>query len=192
MKHLKPTKIILIGASTGGPGQVDKIIKSLLVLKSTSIIIAQHMADGFMQSFMDRLQKSNQCKIEMAKQDTYLTPSTIYLCEKNIVVSKTENSLVFFEKENKINGYNPDINLIFNSFVPLCHEIKILSVILTGIGEDGVKACVALSNNGARCITETSKSAIIDGMPKSAREQVPKIEVYDIDGIIKTINEFCE
>ncbi len=190
MKHLKLSKVVLIGASTGGPGQIDKIIKSLKVLQKTSIIIAQHMADGFMQSFTNEIQKSNHFKVQMAKKDLPLTTNTIYVCEKNIVVDK--DNLVFCEKENSFNSYNPNIDLIFHSFSPLCKEIKILSVLLTGIGEDGVSGCVDLSKNGARCITETSKSAIVDGMPKRAREFVPNIEAYDVDTIVKIISEFCE
>lgn len=192
MKHLKPSKVVLIGASTGGPGQIDKIITSLCVLQKTSVIIAQHMADGFMESFMNRLKKSNQFKTQMTKNNVFLTVNTVYICEKNIMLVNKQDNLIFQEKEKTINSYNPDINLIFSSFSSLCSEIEILSVILTGIGDDGVKACVGLSSSGARCITETSQSAIIDGMPKRARELVPNIEAYNIDDIVKIISEFCE
>ena len=65
-------------------------------------------------------------------------------------------------------------------------------MILTGIGDDGVSACKELSLNGASCITESQKSAIVDGMPSRARLFVPNIEVEDINTIVKTISEFCE
>jgi len=67
-----------------------------------------------------------------------------------------------------------------------------LSVILTGICDDGIQACVKLSENGVRCITETSQSAIIDGMPSRTRELVANIKAYDIDEITKIICGFCE
>jgi len=81
---------------------------------------------------------------------------------------------------------------LFNSFLPLSKEIEILCVVLTGIGDDGVNACSALNANGARCLTETSESAIVDGMPKAARLLIPEIEVYDVDEIVKEIKKFCE
>ena len=192
MKHLKPKKVVLIGASTGGPGQIHKIIKALPVLKSTTIIVAQHMSDGFLESFMDRLKQYSSNNIELTKNNKVLHSNTIYVCEKNISLVKDKNNLVFIENEKMKNSFNPDINLIFNSFTSLSHEIKILSVILTGIGDDGVQACSNLSKNGARCITETSQSAIIDGMPNRARELVSNIEVYDMQEIVKVISGFCE
>ena len=192
MKHLKRKKVVLIGASTGGPGQIHKIIKSLPRLQSTSIVIAQHMADGFLESFMDRLEHHSLNNIELTKNNSILNINTIYVCENSISLIKDKSDLVFIENMRTKNSFNPDINMIFNSFIPLCNEVKVLSVILTGIGDDGVQACVNLSKNGARCITETSSSAIIDGMPNRARELVPNIEIYDMQEIIKTISEFCE
>ena len=192
MKHLKPKKIILIGASTGGPGEINKIIKSLPSLESTSIVIAQHMSDGFLESFMDRLKQLSPNNVELTKNSKVLNRSTIYVCENSISLIKDKNDLIFFENKRTQNCFNPDINLIFNSFTSLCKEIEILSVILTGIGDDGVEACINLSNNTARCITQTHESAIIDGMPNRARELVPNIEAYDMNEIIQIISEFCE
>ena len=191
LKHLKPKKIVLIGASTGGPGQINKIIKSLCRLKNTSIVIAQHMADGCIESFTNGLQKSNLFDTKMTKNGRFLDSDTIYVCENSVSLMQDKNSLVFIENAKIKNSFNPDINLVFNSFVPLCHDIEVLVVILTGIGDDGVQACVNLSDNGARCITETSKSAIIDGMPNRARELVANIEVCEIDEIVEIISEFC-
>jgi len=192
LKHLKLRKIILIGASTGGPGQIHKIIKSLPPLKSTSIIIAQHMSNGFLESFVTRLEQPSLNTVKLAKDSDSFKNQTIYVCENSISLIKNKNNFIFFENEKSKNSFNPDINLIFNSFTSLCNDIKVLSVILTGIGDDGVEACINLSKNGARCITETSSSAIIDGMPSRARELVPNIEVYDMQNIVKVINEFCE
>ena len=192
MKHLRPKKVVLIGASTGGPGQIHKIIKALPLLKSTTILVAQHMSDGFLESFMDRLKQYSSNNIELTQNNKILNNNTIYVCEKNISLVKDRDNLVFIENEKIKDSFNPDINLIFNSFTSLCNEIEVLSVILTGIGDDGIDACVNLSNKGARCITETSTSAIIDGMPSRARECVSNIEVYDMQEIVNKISGFCE
>ena len=60
-------KVILIGASTGGPGQIEKIISNLPILKSTSIIIAQHMVEGFLDSLTSRLQEKKKNTLKMVK-----------------------------------------------------------------------------------------------------------------------------
>ena len=192
MKHSALKKIILIGASTGGPGQIEKIINAIPVLKNTSVIIAQHMVGGFIHSFAKRLQNSTKNKISVIKDKQLLENANIYLCEGQTEINKNGFSITFTHKPLSSNSFNPDIDLLFNSFIPLCKDIEILSVILTGIGDDGVNACRELNLNGAQCLTESEHSAIVDGMPSRAREVVPNIKVQGIQTIIKTVSEFCQ
>lgn len=191
MKPSVPKKIVLIGASTGGPGQIIKIIKSLN-LNNTSVVIAQHMINGFLESFAQNLQSYISNKVLIVNNKTYLKSSTIYVCEGETTLEKENNKFVFVSKSSLENNYNPNINIIFNSFVKFSSEFEILVVILTGIGDDGVDACINLNKNSVRCITETKESAIVDGMPSRARLLVSNIEIYDLQEIIKLINEFCE
>jgi len=190
LQYLEPKKIVLIGASTGGPGQIKKIIQALPSLHHCSIIIAQHMSDGFLESFVSNLNKDTTNTIKMADSEKILLENTIYVCEKSITIEQTSNNVYFKKQLHVANSFNPNINLIFNSFLQLSQNVEILSVILTGIGDDGIQACVKLSENGTRCITETNQSAIIDGIPSRARELVTNIEAYDIEEIIKIICEF--
>lgn len=192
MKHSVPKKIVLIGASTGGPGQIERIVSSLPILQNTTVIIAQHMVEGFISSFANRLKNCSTNSIDVVRNNHTLHNAHIYLCEGKTQVKRDGYQLLLTYEPACSNSFNPDINLLFNSFIPLCKDIKILSVILTGIGDDGVNSCQDLSLNGAKCITESANSAIVDGMPNRARLLVPNIQVDDIENIIKTINEFCE
>ena len=192
MKYSVPKKIVLIGASTGGPGQIQKIFNSLDKLNNTTIIIAQHMVPGFMESFANRLQNNHSNTIEIITDEGNLKHSHIYISEGETKLIHTNHELIFNKKKSQLHSYNPNINILFDSFTPLCKEVEILCVILTGIGDDGVDACLHLSKSGARCITETQQSAIVDGMPNRARALVPNIEIYDIEKIINIISEFCE
>ena len=192
MQHLELKRIVLIGASTGGPGQIQKIIKSLPVLQNTSLVIAQHMASGFMHSFSKTLQKISQNRVSIASNEEIMQSRKIYICEDDIRIKEEKNEIFFVKKPMQNHSYNPDINTLFESFVPVCHRLHVMSVLLTGIGEDGVIGCKKLGVEGSRCLTETKESAIIDGMPSRAREFVPNIEIYPIENIVKIISEFCE
>ncbi|MCF6339508.1 MAG: CheB methylesterase domain-containing protein [Sulfurimonas sp.] len=191
MKHFVLNKLVLIGASTGGPGQIEKIVSSLPPLVNTSIIIAQHMVKGFIPSFAARLEEHTINKVSLAINKNIFETGQIYLCSGFTEIKRSEYNLCFSNKPANDNSFNPDINTIFNSCIPLLKEIKILSIILTGIGDDGVKSCKELNLNGARCIAESKHSAIVDGMPCRARKEIPNIEIDDIDGIITKIKEFC-
>ncbi|MDQ7059727.1 MAG: chemotaxis protein CheB [Sulfurimonas sp.] len=182
--------MVLTGASSGGPGQIQKIVSSLAKLTDTSVIIAQHMVEGFFPSFASTLQKNTVNTIEIIQNNQVLEASKIYLGEGLTCLDARQ--VRFIKKTASLNGYNPDINTLFKAFVSFDKECKILCVILTGIGSDGVDACKALASNGAICITESKSSAIVDGMPKRARALVPNIKVHEMDEIIQAINEFCD
>lgn len=185
-------KIILIGASTGGPGQIQKIVTALPKLNNSAVIIAQHMAHDFIPSFMKRLQENSLNELSIAQENQIIEKGFIYICNGQTAVKRNSSSLCFTQKDSLLNDYNPNINLLFNSFVPFAKEFEILSVILTGIGEDGVEGCQQLGLNNSVCLTESEQSAIVDGMPNRARAVVENIKVLDIADIITEIKEFCE
>jgi two-component system chemotaxis response regulator CheB len=191
LKHSELKKFVLIGASTGGPGQIEKIISSLNPLHYTAIVIAQHMMNGFIPSFMNRLRNSSKNNVSMADNSTIIEAGNIYICSGHTQIIKNMSQLYFLHESAPKDSYNPDINLLFSSFSGFTKDIETMGVILTGIGEDGINGCNELSLNGAQCITENA-NAIVDGMPSRARLVIENIKVSGINEIIETIREFCE
>ncbi|MDD5399614.1 MAG: CheB methylesterase domain-containing protein [Sulfurimonas sp.] len=186
-----PSKIVIIGASTGGPKQIENIIKSLYKLYDTTVIIAQHMAADFIPSFIKRLQEHGINPVTLASNNSVVEAGNIYICSGMTCIKKHGYELNFSVEPSKEHRYNPDINSIFKSIAPFAKEIKILGVILTGIGDDGVEGCKELSLMGASTITQDAQSAIVDGMPCRARKEILDIEVSDIEGIREKIKGFC-
>lgn len=191
MKHSALNKIVLIGASTGGPGQIEKIIRSLEPLSDTTVIVAQHMAIDFIPSFVKRLQEHSANPILMAIQNNTIKAGTVYFCHGMTTIKRDGYELTFNVESSKEYKYNPDINTVFSSFVQFAKEIDILAVILTGIGDDGVEGCRELAMAGARTLTQNEESAIVDGMPSRARKEVPNIEISNIETIREKIEGFC-
>ncbi len=192
LKHSVPKKIVLIGASTGGPAHIQKIITALPKLHNTSVIVAQHMAKGFIPSFAKRLKSHSINPISVAESNMVLESAYIYFCCGYTKIYKEYSNLVFSQQSAPLEAFNPDINMLFHSFSPFIQNIQCLSVILTGIGDDGVSGCKELVANGALALTETQQSAVVDGMPSRARESIENIQVDSLEKIIKSIVEFCE
>lgn len=190
--HSKPKKIILIGASTGGPGEISKILESLKVLNNTSIIIAQHMMVGFMKSFAMNLNSPSVDSMHLIENNDLLENEKIYIAQGYTEIKIKYSRWVFESFPSDSENFNPDINKLFNSFMALLQEVDILCIILTGIGEDGVEACVNIQNNKGECLTQTKDAAIVDGMPSRARELVPNIKIKDMKDIIDFIKNFSK
>lgn len=186
MKSLEHNKFLLIGASTGGPAEIEKIVIALPVLRNTIVVIAQHMLADFLPSFSTRLATLSKNPLFLALNETKLEDNSIYICGTSLRVDMVHGLFV----ESYEHRYNPDIDVLFNSFVGI--PARICAVILTGIGDDGVCSSAKLSEFGALVITQDSISAIVDGMPCRAREGVSNIIVCGTEALVSQIVRFCE
>lgn len=180
--------MILIGASTGGPGHIQKIIESLSLDHLSPIIIAQHIADEYIPSFVSRLQSHTALKIMAVEDQLPVLPRHVYVCSLSTQLTISSAGLVFIKSSALTHRYNPDIDLLFESAAELTQAYKILGIILTGIGDDGAKGCKLLSEKGATCIAECESSAVVFGMPMQAKAISTHIKTQSLDEIIQTIN----
>ena len=186
---MKTKKLILIGASTGGPGHLQKIIKSIKENFDATVVIAQHMQSSYLKSFIGQL--NNNCKIEVlsSKDGLKLKNRNIYILDECYELQEQYGNLTF-AKQNQPFNYSPNIDLLFNSAVPMAKKIKTMCIVLTGIGDDGANGAFNLAKHGATCINESEESAIVYGMPKAAQELNPEALKLDIYKICQKIMDF--
>ena len=145
-----------------------------------------------MPSFVKRLALKSNHTIYLAQDQEIIRDSAIYITSHNCEIIQDRDQL-FFRVSKRVDAhFNPDINHLFFSALPLSDHYQFLAVLLTGIGEDGVNACSALAQKGVKCIAESEKSAIVYGIPARAKERVQNIIVKDLDDIITEIQHFGE
>ena len=185
-------KIVLIGASTGGPGHLKKILSELQSSFRGSIIIAQHMNSAFIPSFIGQFQHELPLNVFSIDHSIELKPSSVYFCPGNCRLEKRNFSLNVEPDREEKTPYNPSVDTLFHSALPFSMEADILAVLLTGIGNDGALGLSELQKKGARCIAESEQSAIVYGMPKRAMEINPLITSLPLDKIITAIQTFGE
>lgn len=185
-------KIVLIGASTGGPGHLKRILSALPDSFNTSIVIAQHMGSAFIPSFVNQFQSEITANVVLVDRRFTLTHSHIYICANNSRLIKSDFSLIVEPFLITPTPYTPSVDMLFTSAVEFCRDYDILAILLTGIGQDGGNGLSELQKNGATCIAENEHSAIVYGMPKYAVELNPLIPSMHLDDIIKAIKKFGE
>jgi len=189
LNSLKP-KLILIGASTGGPGLIEKIITSFEQKFEGSIIIAQHMDKVSLNSFARRLNRINKTTevIFCESSSEIIKSNTIYLLNDTArVEQKAELTLQTIPDFKGI--YHPTIDELFFSATEM-KNYDIRAYLLSGIGADGAKGLKALKDAGCYCVAQDEKTSIVYGMPKRAKELDAASSILSINEIIKDINVF--
>lgn len=181
-------RLILIGASTGGPGHIQKILRALPADRFAPIVIIQHMQSVFVPTFASSMQDVTALKVRVAGEGMRLESSQIYFCAQSVRLE--EKNGLFFSHVDRELPFTPHIDTTFASAAGLSKEYEILSVVLTGIGNDGSLGCQLLGEKGSECLSECETDCPVYGMPRSAAISNPKAKVMHLNDIIKRILEF--
>ena len=180
-------KLVLVGASTGGPGHLKRLFKGL-ELNGASVVIAQHMSLAFIPSFISQFDKECAAQVVMLGAPVQLK-SAIYICEKNSEITSASPLMAGMCSPTKETTYNPNVDVLFHSGVQAC-KFAVMAILLTGIGNDGARGLNELYKAGAKCVAENEESAIVYGMPKRAKEINANLRSLPIGGIRAELERF--
>ena len=178
-------KIVLVGASTGGPTLIKKILTSIDRLSHT-IIIAQHMREEVLPLFIKELDEASHIDVFSTPHTLDLSKPAVYICSESSVLEKLNNEL-YFKKDSTNQKFTPDIDKLFLSFVPFIKELDIKVIIMTGMGRDGVDGAKILKDIGATIVAQDEMSSPLYGMPRAAVEEGIVDEIKSFDEIQKLL-----
>ena len=164
--------IVAIGASTGGPSAIERVLTVLPDDFNIPIVICQHMPQAFIPPFVHRLNSLTKLEVVPATKGMEPRPGVIMFCpgHSNLIFTK-RNGIIQVDFTDKVfrEYNNPSINAMMKSVAEVYGD-KAVGVILTGMGKDGVEGMKSLKNKGANTIAQNKASSVIYGMPKVAVE----------------------
>lgn len=180
-------RVVLIGSSTGG---VDALLKVLADYPQDGppTVICQHMPKAFLESFARRLDKHCRARVELAAPGEVLAQGHILLApggDVQTVLAPGDPLRLEHLPHDGGERYVPSVNMLFGSAVP--HAARMVGVMLTGMGRDGAQALLAMREAGAHTIVQDAASAVIDGMPRAARDIGAASEVAGLQTIGRRI-----
>lgn len=165
-------EIVVIGASTGGPGAVEHIISNLPSNLKIPVVVAQHMPQRFLETFTQRLNEQGPFPVKLARQGESLKGGIIYIvpgqANTRIEQSVFNGTYLFTFTEKKYQEFNyPSIDCLFESVADTFGKNSI-GVILTGMGKDGTVGLGKIKQMGGYTIAQDENSSVVYGMPKAA------------------------
>lgn len=178
--------LVVMGASTGGPPALARILSQLPADFPLPILIVQHLSPGFDQQLVQWLSGVCRLEVAVAVQGRALSPGLVLLApyDRHLIV---ENRIaVRLDAGPPVGGHRPAVDATFRSAANVFRSASI-GVLLTGMGSDGARALLELRQRGAHTIVQSGESATVDGMPKAARDLGAASEVVALDGIADAI-----
>jgi two-component system chemotaxis response regulator CheB len=182
--------IVAIGSSTGGPRALQEIIPLLPKDFPVPIVIAQHMPQNFTGPFAERLNQLSQITVREAAAGDQLKPGLALLApggwHMRIERKRSLETVVTLGESRDDLIYRPSVDELMLS-VSECFPGRALGVILTGMGNDGVRGMTALKKSGGRIFAQNEETCVVYGMPKSVVDAGIADKVLAIDEMVGEI-----
>ncbi len=177
--------ILGIGASTGGPQALQYILTSFPEDLPIPIVIAQHMPPGFTGPLAVRLDRLCYIRVKEAVDGEPLHPGTAYICPGGHhmeVVRRRSSVYLSITEAGDEDRYVPSVDRLIGS-VGEVFKKEALGVILTGMGNDGVKGMKLLHQKGGYTIAESEETAVVFGMPNEVIKASAAKEILPLQSI---------
>ena len=186
--------LVVIGVSTGGPGTLEEILPNLPADFPCSVLVAQHMPAAFTKSFADRLNHACALRVVEAASPMPVEPGTVYIAKggADMVVTMRGSKLTVLPKpENQQFLWHPSVEVLGCSVLEHCDPVRLIAVMLTGMGYDGSDAFAKIKKAGGRTIAESEESAVVFGMPAELIKKGGASIVLAADKIAAQINAWA-
>ena len=189
----EPTKIVAIGISTGGPNALQYLLAKLPGDFPGSIVVVQHMPEGFTHMFAQRLNESCAIDVKEAQSGDLLVAGRALICPGNRHIKVRRMPLgntVVLSDDVQVNGHRPSVDVLFRS-VAAEFGSRGIGLLMTGMGEDGAAGLGMIKNSGGLTIAQSEESCVVFGMPKAAIERGYATRVVPLDMMSSTLVTQC-
>jgi two-component system chemotaxis response regulator CheB len=162
----KLARAVVVATSTGGPRALAALLPRLPSRLGLGTLIVQHMPAGFTESLATRLDQRSGLTVREAAGGEQLNPGTALLAPGGKHLRLSPDARTELSDEPAVGGLRPRADLLIEDAARVYRE-RLLLVVLTGMGNDGLRGATAVRRNGGRILVEAEETCTIYGMPRA-------------------------
>jgi two-component system chemotaxis response regulator CheB len=182
----RTVRIVGMVASTGGPRQLQAILRSLPRPLPCPIAIVQHTAAGSTEALADWLRRSTGHEVSVAVGGQRLRLTQVVVAPEDSHLLIDISYTVMLSKEPRVDGHRPSGTFLLKSLAA-SFSAQAAGVVLSGMGSDGAEGLAAIEAAGGLALIEDPASAVVNGMPNAARGRTRSALVAPADGLADTL-----
>jgi len=176
--------VLVVGASTGGPSAIQRVLARLPGDYPFPVIVVQHMPPVFTRQFAKRLDKNTALSGREAADGDRLERGLILVAPGGyhlVVKEGGDHTVEVLEKRDE-DRYIPSVDVAMSS-VARVYGVRAIGVVLTGMGIDGAEGLKMIKEAGGHTIAESEESSVVFGMPRAAVKKNAAAEILHVDDI---------
>jgi two-component system response regulator WspF len=161
--------LLAIGASTGGPGAIARLLAGWLPAPGTAIVVVQHIDANFAGHFAKWLGEQIAIPVRVIDEGDPLEAGVIQVARTNDHLTLSARHRLHYDAHPHDYAYRPSVDVFFRC-VAAHWEQDATGVLLTGMGRDGAKGLLAMRQAGQATFAQDQASSAVYGMPRAAAE----------------------
>jgi two-component system chemotaxis response regulator CheB len=162
-------KVVVIGASTGGPRALNTVLAALSADLPAAMLIVQHMPVGFTRSLAERLNSVSAWAVKEAEPGDRLRVGSALLAPGGFHMALDGSDQIMLNQNPAVHGVRPAVDVTMSA-VARRYASAAVGVVLTGMGQDGTHGAVLIHGAGGQVIAEAESTCVVWGMPRSVVE----------------------
>jgi two-component system chemotaxis response regulator CheB len=165
--HQQDIQVVAMGASTGGPIALQRILSGLPKDFPAPTLIVQHMAPGFTSGFVEWLNQTTDLSVDLATQGEVMLEGHAYVAPEGFqMVVKVPGRIALIHDVPE-HGLCPSVSYLFRSLAEV-YGGRSIGVLLSGMGKDGAAELQSMKMRGAVTFAQDGESSVVHGMPGEA------------------------
>ena len=184
-------KVVVIGASTGGPKAVLEVMQRISHNLPASFLIVQHMPLGFTLNFAERISWKSGIKTKEAEDGDIIAANRAFVAPggSNMILENYQGqTIVRLDKKEIVDFITPSIDKTMFSAAEIFGK-NVIGVILTGMCKDGLEGARRIKEKGGSVIVQDEKTSVVWGMPKAVYKAGLADKVLPLSDIAQAIVE---
>ena len=157
-------RIVVIGVSTGGPAALEVLLPKFPAGFPLPILIVQHMPRLFTGLLAERLDSVCPLRVREAAPDTHPEPGVIDIARGDFHLELSRDMRLVLTQNPPENFCRPSVDVLFRSAAQ-AYSARVLGVILTGMGSDGLQGARAIRTAGGAIFAQDAPTSVVWGMP---------------------------
>ncbi len=185
-------EVVAVGISTGGPNALMQLIPALPGNFPLPVLIVLHMPVEFTATLARDLDRKSQLRVKEAQEGDPVVPGTVLLAPggRHMLVRREGKKVVIgLDDGPKENSCRPAVDFLFRSLADCYGEGAVLAVIMTGMGNDGMRGMRQLKTKNCYALSQSEESCVVYGMPKAVDDAGLSDESVDLEKLAGRINE---
>lgn len=171
--HAARTKLIVVGASTGGPRAITHVLRELPASLPVPVAVVVHLPPGYTDAFANRLDRECAVEVVEAVDGMPLVAGRVVIARAGIhlkVRAAGDGWVAALDVNPMTALHRPSVDALFSSAAAGVGA-GVLGVVLTGMGSDGLEGARAIRGARGRILVEDASTCVVYGMPRAIAEE---------------------